>query len=93
MHFSLHSGVAAAVQKRASMDRRRLEDAHLKFAVLQVVSWYPEALTLGEVDLSSSVSECLGRVTGTYYSQFSKKYAGKRLPEICKLHEFHSLVQ
>ena len=39
------------------MDRRRLEDSHLKFAVLQVVMWYPEALQLEEFPLSTSVNE------------------------------------
>ncbi len=68
------------------MDRRRLEDAHLKFAVLQVVSWYPETLQFGEVDLSSDVNDCLERFTGMYYSHFSKKYAGKWLIGIRKVH-------
>ena len=37
---------AAAVLKRASMDRRRFEDAHLKYAALKIVSWYPNMLEL-----------------------------------------------
>ena len=58
------------------MDRRRLEDSHLKFAVLQVMMWYSEALQLEEFPLSASVNETLSRFTAAYYIQFTRKYAG-----------------
>ncbi len=70
-------GVVAAVESRASLDRRRLEDAHLKLAVLQIISWYPESLHIQDIPLTSDVNAVLARFTGIYYNQFTAKYAGK----------------
>ena len=65
-----------AVAKRASLDRRRLEDAHLKFSVLQTISWYPESLRLHDIPITSDVNVMLQRFIRTYYNQFTAKYAG-----------------
>lgn len=63
--------------ERLSMDRRRLEIAHLKYAVLNVCSWYSDlsintlAITPGQVD------DMIQRFTCQYYSCFSAKYASE----------------
>ena len=76
VHTTFPCSGAIDVERRASMDRRRLEDAHLKFAVLQVISWYPDSLHLTEVPITSSVNEMLKTFTSTYYNLFNAKYAG-----------------
>ena len=60
------------------MDRRRLEDAHLKYAVMNVVSWYPSStFQLEDLDMSMSINNLLSSVTASYYSTFTSKYSCK----------------
>lgn len=60
---------------RLAMDRRRLEKAHLQYAILVVRNWYSseEAMTLtpGKID------EDITRFTVLYHSLFMQKYASK----------------
>ena len=65
-----------AVQRRASLDRRRFEDAHIKYAVLHIISWYSESLQLQDVPLTSDVNAVLEKFTSVYYKLFTAKYAG-----------------
>ena len=60
---------------RQQLDRRRLEEAHLKLCVLDVFNRYPEVFPkwLLNTDLRSS----LNAITPLYYEAFSLKYAGK----------------
>lgn len=60
------------------MDRRRFEDAHLKYAALKVVSWYPSMFKLEDLDLSMSINSLLTSVTASYYSTFTRKYSCKK---------------
>ena len=78
VHTTFPCSWAIDVERRASMDRCRLEDAHLKFAVLQVISWYPDLLHLKEVPMTSSVNEMLKTFTSSYYTLFTAKYAGMK---------------
>ena len=56
------------------MDRRRLEHAHLQYAILVVCSWYhlnPITINEGKVD------EDILEFAYLYHSAFSEKYASK----------------
>ena len=55
--------LGAAVERHA--DRRRLEDAHLKFAV---ITGFPPC---------SDINSVLQSFTSKYYTIFTAKYAGK----------------
>ena len=54
------------------MDRRRLETAHLFYAVLMVSSWYPDTISsicLDDLDAKMMQLVC------PYHRAFSEKYA------------------
>ena len=59
---------------RQCMDRRRLEEAHLLFCILNVYKQYPKAFPCGVV--SSDLQQTLDDVSPAYYEAFTKKYAG-----------------
>lgn len=56
------------------MDRRRFEDAHLKYAVLKVTGRYSECLKAPE--FSSDIYATLQVVTPAFYNAFQRKYSG-----------------
>jgi hypothetical protein len=59
------------------MDRRRLEMAHLKYAMLNVCSWYSE-LSINQVGITASkVDDTILQFSSIYYSCFSSKYSRK----------------
>ncbi len=61
------------------MDRRRLETAHFKYAVLTVCSWYP-ALSICDVVIKpGQQDEAVLHFTDKYYQCYSTKYAGKHM--------------
>ena len=63
--------------ERLAMDRRRLELAHLKYAILKVCSWYPESLCVKDiVFMPGNVDELVLEFSKKYYLLFSSKYAG-----------------
>ena len=55
------------------MDRRRLEFAHLLYAVLKVSLWYP---TIPLLDLDGDLDEKMLQLITPYHKAFSEKYAG-----------------
>lgn len=77
-----------------ALDCRRLEMAHLQYALLQVCGWYPDqlhtskiAITPGDLDVTITT---IGEV---YYSLFVEKYASMYSDNIHRLHvavTFHS---
>ena len=60
---------------RASLDRRRLEDTHLKYAVLRVYKWYPNVFPT--MTMASSIQQTLEDMTPSFYSAFSLYYSRK----------------
>ena len=60
---------------RASLDRRRLEEAHLKYAVLRVYKWYPKLFPV--MTMASSIQQILEDMTPTFYRAFSMYYSSK----------------
>ncbi len=58
------------------MDRRRLELAHFKFAILNICSWYPSLSAKDVVFTPGNVDEAVLEFSKKYYFLFSSKYAG-----------------
>ena len=61
--------------ERERLDRRRLEAAHFKYAVLNVASWYPNDFTANVVFLPD-MQQTLLNVTPMYQRAFHKVYSG-----------------
>ena len=60
---------------RAILDRRRLEEGHMKYAVLRVYKWYPKFLPA--MTMASSIQQILEDMTPTFYNAFSMYYSSK----------------
>ena len=59
------------------MDRRRLEDAHFQFAILQAASWYPEHMDINNLALHGDTKTTLKHVVSKYHGAFMAQYASK----------------
>ena len=59
---------------REQLDRRRLEEAHMRFCMLDVFKRYPQ--TFPAWIISSNLQQSLDDITPLYYNAFSAKYAG-----------------
>ena len=59
------------------MDRRRLEEAHFQFAILQTASWYPQHLHVDKLALHGSTKSTLLDVISVYHGVFMAQYAGE----------------
>ena len=60
---------------RLKLDRRRLEEAHVKICTVTVFQNYPD--TFSQWSISSDIQDALDTVTPAYYEAFSALYAGK----------------
>lgn len=65
-----------ALTKRLKMDKRRLEDAHFCFAMLNIVQWYSDDLDITEIIFSSDMSKTLLQFTPIFQKLFYSKYSG-----------------
>ena len=61
--------------ERSRLDRRRLEAAHFKFAILHVTSWYSSDIKQSPV-FSSDHQQDLLKFIPIYQQAFHKKYSG-----------------
>ena len=68
---------AAALYDRAQLDHRRLEEAFIKYNILQSSKQYPEHFR--DVPFSSTIEETLEEITPLYYQVFSRRYMGTSL--------------
>ena len=57
------------------MDRRRLEDAHFQYAILQVASWYPQYLDITTLALHGNTKDTLLNVVAKYHGVLMAQYA------------------
>lgn len=63
---------------RKALDRRRLEMAHLQYALLRVCEWYPDKLHMSKVAITpGDLDAAITTVGEVYYSLFAEKYASK----------------
>lgn len=61
------------------MDRRRFEEAHLKFAILQTVAQYQDQFQLNKLPFYSDIKDTLEHFTPVYYQYFQGRYASMSL--------------
>ena len=62
--------------QRQELDRRRFEDAHLKYACLNLVSRYPLAFTFESVEVEADLMSTIEKMTPLLFKTFEAKYAG-----------------
>ena len=62
--------------ERLKMDRRRLECAHIRFAILKVARWYPDCFTIENIMFSGNESITLQEFVPLYQKTFHQKYSG-----------------
>lgn len=58
------------------MDRRRLEEAFLQYALLRVAVWYPSHLCIQQLQLHDGLSKTLLDITPLFHKAFIQEYAG-----------------
>ena len=61
---------------RIRLDRRRFEEAHLKYAMLMVQARYPTMAT-GPLPIATDISDTLEKFTPAFYEAFTHRYSGK----------------
>ena len=60
---------------RGQLDRRRLEEAHMRFCILDVFKRYPQAFPTWTI--TSDLQQTLDDITPLYYDAFAARYAGQ----------------
>ena len=63
------------LRTRHKLYRRRLEDAHIKYAILCTVAHYEDVFVKDDMVVSSNIQETLEKVTSKYYSGFQARYS------------------
>ena len=71
--------LSADVQ-RQELDRRWLEDAHMKYACLQLLAWFPEAVGETCTAFQADMIDTLAKITPALFFAFEAKYAGVCYP-------------
>lgn len=64
-----------ATTDRKLLDKRRLEEAHLRLSVIDVYKRYKEHFPAWIIN--TSLQATLENITPTFYEAFSAKYAGE----------------
>lgn len=64
-----------ATMDRQRLDRRRLEEAHMKICTLDVFRRYPESFPTWSINYDMQSN--LDAVTPIYYEAFATRYAGE----------------
>lgn len=65
------------LRDRLKLDRRRMEDAHMIYAVLNVMNFYPDAFTKDDkLFRPAHFNEVLCAITPKFYKCFSEMYSG-----------------
>jgi len=58
------------------MDRRRLESAHIRFAMLKVAQWYPDDIDIAKIIFHNNPSSTLLEFTPIFQKLFHRVYSG-----------------
>lgn len=66
-----------AHKRRQQLDRCRFEAAHLKYASLQMATWYPKAISYNCVKVEGDIMDTLNEITPALFLGFEENYAGK----------------
>lgn len=78
MIFTYNNLFNSTLRTRHKLDRRRLEDAHLKYALLLIVADYPDVFNKLDMMVSSNIQETLQSITSKYYCGFQNRYASEK---------------
>lgn len=73
MFFCMPRRCLPALTERLKMDRRRLEQAHFRFAVLKVFTWYPN---MSDCVVFKEDAMALAEFTTKYQKKFHEFYSG-----------------
>lgn len=73
--FRYRAAYPQCVSDRFNLDRRRLESAHMQFALLKVARWYE--MDLNAISLHSDTTETMGAVIENYHGLFMAHYSSK----------------
>ena len=76
MEFVQYHNYSTDLESRLRMDRRRLEEAFLQYALLKVAEWYPLDMSMHKLHLHDGLSQLLLQVTPSFHEAFTKKYSG-----------------
>ena len=71
--FVHRSELQSNLYHRIRLDRRRFEAAHLRYAILNTASCYPDLLS-GPLAMTTDVSDVLQKISPTYYEAFTQRY-------------------
>ena len=62
--------------ERIKMDRRRLENAHIRYAILTISKWYPDHFSCNNIAFTSDTASTLLEFTPLYQEIFHQTYSG-----------------
>ena len=66
-----------SLDSRQQLDRRRLEEAFMQYALLRVASWYPSSVNIEQLYLHDGLSQTLLKTTPLFHSAFIQTYASE----------------
>lgn len=69
----------SGLNSRLRMDRRRLESAHIRYAILKVIQSYSDQLSVASTVFHSNPSVTLLEFTPTFQKLFHGKYSGENI--------------
>ena len=76
------AGMSEGICAQASLDRRRLEEAHLKYCILQMYQRYPK--NFPKWSIASTLKQTFKSVTPTFYQAFSANFAGTYMCDLIR---------
>ena len=73
IHFPL-----SEAKCRVRLDRRCLEVAHIRRAIVTVSTWYPNDINLSSICFLQQLDETLSQLNSLYHDLFHKLYSSKQ---------------
>jgi len=64
------------LSNRLRMDRRRLECAHIRYAILRTVQWYHDDIQIANITFHSNPTQTLLEFTPIFQKLFHHNYSG-----------------
>ena len=80
------------LDSRQQLDRRRLEEAFMQYALLRVASWYQSSINIERLYLHDGLNQTLLNTTPLFHNAFIQRYASKSvncmilLSTVCHYH-------
>ena len=77
--FSANKTAEEILKEREQLDRRRLEHAHLQYALLQMIHFFPGSFILKKISFKN-FSETITNLAPSLHEAFTVHYAGRTRP-------------